>query len=146
MSTPLTIHYAIIGTNLLFDVTLSNTQSVNNLKTQIKANHKYRLASCDAATLILYKVKIDTSNSEAFKDVMKDISRGSVFFSGVELDYPFAELREIFQESDIPKRMIHILVRPSASESINSWVCSAVAETVLTPPQLRQSFLSLPEE
>ena len=77
---------------------------------------------------------------------MKDITRGSVFFDGQELDLPSTKLLDIFHESDLPGLSIHILIKRPAGESINSRVCSAVAETMLLPPQLRQSLFSLPEE
>ena len=145
-STQLTFLSAIIGTDITFEVTLSNTQSVSDLKEQIKATNEHTLASFDAATLTLYKVKIDVSKTETFKHIMKDMTWGSVFFDGQELDLPSTKLLDIFHESDLPGLSIHILIKRPAGESINSRVCSAVAETMLSPPQLRQSLFSLPEE
>ena len=143
MSTSLTFLSAIIGTDIAFEVTLSNIQSVHDLKEQIIAENEQALGSFDATSLTLFKVKIDVSQGN-FKNMMKDISRGSVFFHRQELDLPSVKLCDIFQETDLPRLSIHILIKLPAGESINSGVCSA--ETMLSPPQLRQSSLSLREE
>ena len=63
-------------------------------------------------------MKIDVSKTETFKHIMKDISRGSVFFDSQELDLPSAKLLDIVHESDLPGLSIHILIKRPAGESL----------------------------
>ena len=117
MSKPYTFLCAILGTDTVFTVTLDDTESVAHLKTHIKEKNEQILASCDAHSLILYKVKLDVSKPETFREVVGAISRDSIY--GEELDYPFSTLLEEFKESDLPEMTIHILVKLPAGKSIH---------------------------
>lgn len=128
MSTRYTLICAILGTDVVFTITLDDTPTVADLKKEIKATNENTIASFDARRLTLYKVKLRVSELETFREVMEDISRDSIY--GEELDYPFSKLLETFKESDLPEKTIHVLVRFPAGESTNPRVRGAVAESL----------------
>ena len=73
--------------------------SVLRLKRVIEAEGRKIIVTFSAVNFNLYHVDIDVSEEETLKNVMEIISRGSM--DGVkhkELDHPFRELREVFQQ------------------------------------------------
>jgi len=121
-----------------FPINIDESQTVGDLKGQIKKENAQLLISIDARTLILYKVDIDIAvNNAAYQQVIEQISDKMVTTPMEPLINPSQTLSDIFGQSTPAGRRINILVeRPpgQSTDPIDPSVCDTVAETVLTRP------------
>ena len=116
MSKSFTFLCAILGTEQTFQVELDETHTVYDLKKAIKAEKRQTLTTVEADTLKLYKVKLDVSNKEYYEHATKAIAEGLLASPMQELEYPFARLSEVFQDSDLPRLTIHLIVERPVGE------------------------------
>ena len=110
-----------------FSVTLDETKLVEDLQNEIKKNRK---SLAEFETLVLYKVNLNGSDKQGFKKDLDDILHD--WSKATELA-PTLELSEVFQ-SEPSKNKVHILIELPPGDLINSRVCSAVSDTILTAP------------
>jgi hypothetical protein len=122
---PYRLFCAIYGENTTFAVNIDETQTVDELKKRIKAEKDPELASYAADSFTLYKVNINISKEEIYAEVMEKIKQSSITDDRKKM-VPAYELSDYWEESNPPKKTIHILVQLPRGESIGL-ICGAVA-------------------
>jgi len=134
-----TLFCVIIGERTdSFPIHIDETQTVGDLKREIKKKNAQLLSSIDARTLTLYKADIDIDvDDTAYKQVIQQISNYTVTAPMEPLINPSHKLSAKFGQSTPAEQRIHILVEQPPGQStdpIDPSVCDDVAETVLTRP------------
>jgi len=114
-----TIWCIIVGETTPFLVEIDETESVDQLKKDIKQTAEPRFAAFAAVQLTLYKIDVDPTDENTYIPIVQDISQDlSNTDKATELD-AVDELSEDFGTTHPSKERIHILVvPPAASESI----------------------------
>ena len=117
MST-ITIYSIILGDDTVFPIDIKETETVARLKQKIKLEGKQQLEGFDAVRLKLYKPK-EIHFDEHYLERVQEISQNLGGQESPEL--------HIYQKLSIvggfPEDMVHIIVVPSAGESINARAC-----------------------
>lgn len=129
MSWPYTFHYAIIGTDTTFCVTLNDTHSVYDLKEQVKAKKQQTLASVTLTPTPSSCLK-SRSTYPKRRPTESDRRNISRMLSTAVLGFALQVIGHI-QGTNLPEMIIHILVRLPTDVSMISGVCSPIAETLL---------------
>src|SRR5260221_13244265 len=94
-----------------FPVRFDETQTVDELKEEIKAAVDPKLRSLAANKLTLYRVDIDASNRQEYIEAVKKIAQE--LHKHTKL-HPMFKLSSVFEDLDPPvppRRTVHILVK-----------------------------------
>ena len=119
MST-ITISYIILGDDAVFSIDIKETEKVARLKHKIQLERKHDLEGFDAVRLKLYKPK-EIHFDEHYLEKVREISQNLGGQGSPEL-HIYQNLSAIV--GGFPEDMVHIIVVPSAGESINARACT----------------------
>ena len=110
----------IIGRDV-FSVNIRGEQSVHELKVVIRDENAQALATIDATKLALYRIDVPLSDDEdKNQEILKEISLGVHKFKFKKMLRAWDEVSQTFDESELPKGTLHVLVELPAGKPINS--------------------------
>ena len=108
-----TLFCMIEGQYIPFSVKINETQSVDELKTEIRKKTSNRFRNIAADKLTLYKINVDASDRNKYEDTMHAISQPDYVFNPKLMLNPGQRISRYFgQPSDRPEGNILILVEP----------------------------------
>ena len=112
----------VLGEKNIFQVKINETQSVIELKQEIKKGKDIRFKDIDADELTLHRIKInlDVSDEDEYDRILDEVSKPGYMFTSKRKLRDAWEISQYFGDpSHRPKMTIHILMELPQSKSID---------------------------